>query len=86
MVWIVGLALLSMVTISWYVTQPIIYSLTEGTEPILEDLGENSTQSVHTFNFIRFFGTVWGPIFDGVIILWMLVSSSRRDIESDYIY
>lgn len=75
---IVGLTLLFVITVSWYVGNAIVsgmllafYELLTATEA-----SENVT------NIVAFLNIVWGPILDIMVILWMIASAQQIDVES----
>ena len=74
---ITGLTLLFIITTAWYVSQPVIVSIAGAFFSSLS----GDAQSV--MGLVQFCSIIWGPIFDILIIVWMIASAQMRDVESD---
>jgi len=76
-VWITALVLLFTVTTSWYVTLPAILGVAVGLESSYGVTGANIATAV------KYVSYVWGALMDILIVLWAVISSSARDVESE---
>ena len=77
-VWFTALVLFTFITFSWYLSQPIVIGVARALEP---EITNPSAQGIATI--IEFVSYVWGPIFDVIILGWAIISSQRRDVESE---
>lgn len=69
---------MGMITTAWYVSQPIILALSSS----VVDSGVTG-EGLSIMHLIQFANIIWGPIFDGIILFWMVASAQARDVESD---
>ena len=78
MVLITGLSLIFIVSMSWWVTLPVVI-------PVARAINGTVTLSAArlTINAIEYAEYIWGPLFIGMIVLWMLISAGKRDVESE---
>ena len=74
---ITGILLMGVVTVAWYISQPIVLSLCAGF------FGEITGEGLNIMHLVQFANIVWGPVFDAIILLWMVASAQARDIESE---
>ena len=75
---ITGLTLMGMITVAWYVSQTIVVTIAHG---FLPQMGTGEGLSL--MYLVEFMNIIWGPLFDGIILFWMIASAQARDIESD---
>lgn len=78
MVWIVAITLIFTVSVGWYVSQPIILGVSRGLNSSITN--PNGRNIVTAIEYVSF---AWGPILILFVILWAVISSQRRDIESE---
>jgi len=73
-----GLGLIFIVSMSWWLTLPIIIPIARAA---------NSTVTLPaarlTINAIEYAEYIWGPLFVVIIVLWMLINAQKRDVESE---
>jgi hypothetical protein len=75
---ITGLTLMLTITVAWYVSQTIVLSICEAF------IGEIGTgEGYNIMSLVQFCNIIWGPLFDGIILFWMIASAQARDVESD---
>ena len=78
MVWIVTIILIFTVSLGWYASQPIVLGVSRGLESsITTDQGRLVATGVEYVSY------AWGPLLILFILLWAIISSQRRDIESE---
>ncbi len=73
---ITGLTLMGMITTAWYVTQPIVLAISAS---IVGTGGSGES----TMNLIQYATIIWGPLFDIIVLFWMIASAQARDITSE---
>jgi len=69
-----------MVSIGWYSTMPVVLGMSRS-------LNATYYADANARNIaiaVEYATYAWGPIFILFIILWALVSSSKKDVESQY--
>lgn len=72
-----GLSLIFVVTVAWYFSQPVVLSLSNAF------ISELSGDALSVMHLVQFANIIWGPLFDILIITWMIASAQARDIESE---
>lgn len=75
---ITGLTLMATITVAWYISQTLVVSIAHS---FLPQMGSGEGLSV--MNLVEFANIIWGPLFDGIILFWMIASAQARDVESD---
>jgi len=80
MVWIVGLTLIFIISVGWYVSQPIVLGVSR---TVNASIVGTETNARNTITMIEYTSFLWGPVFILFVLLWMFVSSARRDVESE---
>ena len=78
LVWIVTIILIFTVSLGWYVSQPIVIGVSRGLNSSITD-----TRGRIVATTVEYVSYAWGPIFILFILLWAVISSSKRDIESE---
>jgi len=76
-VWVVAIILVFSVSLSWYVSQPIILGVSRG---LSSSITTSQGQLVATG--VEYVSYAWGPLLNIFILLWAVISSSKQDIES----
>jgi Ni,Fe-hydrogenase I cytochrome b subunit len=77
-VWLTALSLMTFVSIGWYVSMPIVYGVANALRPSIT-MGSGPA----IVGFVIIANISWGPIFDVVLLLWALISSQQKDVESE---
>lgn len=75
-VWVTASILLFVVTLGWYVSQPVVIGMARSLQPMFDQSGLNIATTIEYVSF------AWGPILDIFILLWAIISSQARDVES----
>lgn len=75
-VWTVAFSLLFSVSLGWYITLPIAFSLGSSIE------SQVSGSALNALRIVQYVVILWGPIWDFFILLWALMESHRIDITS----
>jgi len=75
---IIGSILLFVSTIGWYISQPVIFGLTRG----LNSTISADANAVNVATAIEYASIAWGPLMTLFIVVWMVASASKRDVES----
>ena len=73
-----GLTLIFMITTAWYVSQAMVVAISAA---VLSVVTEGSGLSV--LHLAQFVSIVWGPVFDLIVVAWMITSAQARDVESE---
>jgi hypothetical protein len=84
--WILAIMLITVCTMAFYITQPIGYLAITESNTIYQATGPSMAQAAKmtaTGTILLLFNDLWCPILDCVFLLWALISSSKRDIESE---
>ena len=68
------------ITTAWYLGLTIITGITQNLLLSLEE-GSQGQSLVYLIQYANIF---WGPIFDVLVIIWMIASAQARDVESEY--
>ena len=74
---VTGLSLMLMITVGWYVTLVMVTSILSAVFTTLS----GDAQNVATL--ANYGAIIWGPLFDFLIVLWMIASAQARDVESE---
>ncbi len=78
MVWLTCVVLLFVITISWYISQGIVVPIAHSF------LGDVEGQALSTAQLVEYASIIWGPLFDGLVVLWAIVSSQAEDNVSRF--
>jgi hypothetical protein len=78
-VWLVAFFLIFTITAGWYLSQPAVIGLSRGINATVYD--NPSARNVSTA--IEYVSYVWGPLLVCFILVWAIMSSQKRDIESE---
>lgn len=87
MVSIVVLALLSFVTMTWYIFQPFTYAMITRSRQFTQDINPEepaNTLSANLTTLLGYCALWWGPLIDLILVIWWAMSAQKRDIESEY--
>jgi hypothetical protein len=74
-----GIILLFTITMGWYISQTLVVSIATAMMPQLTSTAEGSS----LLSLLEFCNIVWGPVFDFLVVLWMIASAQARDVESE---
>ena len=74
---IVALGLFFIVTVSWYVTLPVTIGVARAINGTI-----TLAQAQQTVNVIEYACYIWGPLFDGFIVLWWFMTATQTEVES----
>ena len=77
--WVFGVFIMATITMGWYITLPILLSVSRFTASMVTD-----ANVVAHINFVEIIGYVWGPIFDLGILLYLILFATKRDVQSEY--
>lgn len=79
MVWLVAISIMFVTTLSWYISQPIVFGVATalGTSIGSSGTGRNITNAALTAS------VVWGPLADLLTLAWAIVSSQKYDPTSE---
>ena len=77
-VWVIAFALIFMVSIGWYSTLPVVIGVSRALNAsYYEDANARNIATA-----VEYAGFAWGGLFIIFILLWAIISSSKRDVES----
>lgn len=80
-VWLFAFTLLFMISVGWWVSLPIIAGISNGLKPRITD-----PTALNIAIAVEYVSYVWGPLFDVFILLWAIMNSQQRDVESEVRY
>ena len=83
---ITGLVLITIITFTWYVFQPLAYQSIALSETILNLIGitpEELQLATQNNAMLYWFNLLWGPVADIFVVLWMVVSAGRIEVRSE---
>lgn len=75
----VGLLMMFLFTVGWYFTNAI----TAGFVSTMFGGLTSTTEGAGLLNIVLFINAVWGPVFDVIVLMWMIQSAQMRDVESE---
>ena len=78
MVWVVAITLIFTVSLSWYISQPIVLGVSRGLNSSI-----TSSQGKLVATGVEYVSYAWGPLLIMFVLLWAIISSQKRDIESE---
>lgn len=78
-VWITAFILLFVFTVSWYATVPAVIGVSRG----LSDSYSENPNAANIGTAVEYVGYAWGPLLDIFILVWAVISSQKRDVESE---
>lgn len=78
MVWLTASVLIFSISIGWYVSQPVVIGVARGVNSTI-----TNQQGRNVATFVEYASFLWGPIVILFILLWAVISSQRRDVESE---
>ncbi len=87
MVWLVTLSLVSFVTMTWYIFQPFCYAVITRSQAFSAAITPEEpalTLSSIVSTTLLYCSLWWGPLVNLILIIWALMSSQKRDVESEY--
>lgn len=75
---VLGTILLFTVSLGWYISQPVVIGIARAlNSSITEPRGRLAVTAIEYGSF------AWGPILIIFIIIWMISSAAKRDVESE---
>lgn len=74
-----GIILLFTITMGWYISQTLVTSIATAFAAQITGTSEGSS----LLSLLEFCNIVWGPVFDFLVVLWMVASAQARDVESE---
>jgi len=78
LVWVVAITLIFMVSLGWWVSQPVVIGVSRSiNSSVTDDRGRLAATAVEYSSY------AWGPVLICFVLLWAVVSSQRRDVESE---
>jgi len=78
MVWIVTIILIFTISLGWYVSQPIVIGVSRGLKSSITDANGKLVATA-----VEYVSYAWGPILNIFVLLWAVISSQKRDVESE---
>ena len=79
---LVGLLALAVVTLSWYILQPLGYSVIKESEDMIISFGSNTTGGANTYSVLYVLNDIWGPILAIAVIGFILIVCQEKDWRS----
>ena len=79
-VWISAFAFMFAITVSWWLTLPVIVSVADAIEAAAPADVPEVTLLIDTVSYAA---SLWGPLLDLFILIWAFTESQRRDVESE---
>lgn len=77
-VWVVAIILVFSVSLSWYVSQPIVLGVSRGIGSSI-----TSSQGKLVATGVEYVSYAWGPLLIIFVLLWAIISSQKYDRESE---
>ena len=77
-VWIVATTLIFMVSVSWYVSQPLVIGVARGMNSSITNANARNIATA-----VEYVSYAWGPLLIVFVLLWAIISSQARDVESE---
>jgi len=75
---VVGSILIFMVSLGWYISQPVVIGFSRGINASVTDAGGRNVMTA-----IEYTSYAWGPVLILFILLWIISSAAKRDVESE---
>ena len=75
---IVGSILLFSITVGWYISMPVVMGFSRGINATIY----GSASARNALTAIEYASIAWGPLLDIFVLLWMIMSASKKDVES----
>lgn len=69
-----------MVSLGWWISIPVVIGISRGLNASYY-ADANARQVATGVEYVSY---AWGPVLILVILLWAVISSSKRDVESEY--
>ena len=77
-VWIMASIIIFTVSLGWYVSQPVVIGFSRSLNATIS----GNQNAVNAATAIEYGSIIWGPLLIIFILLWAIVSSQQRDVES----
>ena len=78
-VWITASFLIFTISISWYVSQPVVIGMSRAINATIYD-NPNARNVATAVEYVSY---AWGPVLIIFLLAWAVISSQKRDIESE---
>lgn len=75
-VWLTASILIFSISLGWYVSLPVVLGVSRNLN-FTNPTGQNIATAVEYSSY------AWGPLFCAFIFLWAVISSAKRDVESE---
>lgn len=72
-----GLTLIFIITTGWYISQTVVLSIANAF------IGDVTGDALNLIHLIQFVNVAWGPVFDILVVAWMIAAAQARDVESE---
>lgn len=76
MVWVTAIISCFLITAFWIIGNDMVLAIVNGALP------DASGEALSLVKLIEYFAAWWGPILDGAVILWAIISSEPEEIYS----
>ena len=77
-VWILASIIIFSVSLGWYISQPVVIGFSRSLNATISA----NQNAVNVSKAIEYGSIIWGPLLIIFILLWAIVSSQQRDVES----
>jgi len=77
-VWILASIIIFSVSLGWYISQPVVI----GFSRTLNSTIASNPHAANSAKAIEYASIAWGPLLIIFVLLWAIVSSQQRDVES----
>jgi len=67
-----------MISLGWWVSLPVVFGVSRGINASVTDARGRLAMTA-----IEYAEIAWGPVTDLFILLWMISSAAKRDVESE---
>lgn len=78
-VWVAAIAMIFLISLGWYTTLPVVLGVSRG----LNSTYYENANARNIATAVEYLSYGWGPILIGFVLLWALISSAKRDVESE---
>jgi len=82
---VIGIFAIGAIIGSWYILQPVVYSVLYRAEQTLINMEANRTESATLYDILEYINNLWGPALAVILVVFMLISAQQRsDYSSQY--
>lgn len=75
---VTGTILIFMVSVGWWISQPVVIGFSRAINASITEAGGRTAMTA-----IEYTSYAWGPVLIIFIVLWMITSAGKRDVESE---